>query len=244
MPLPEARKAGTMMDPTLRVFDPHSGTTNVFEVHKGSLRRKETVIEDMAERPRPPASHQNVINTRSGRPTSPQQKTHYKPHHSSHSLKSLASVSPFLFKTNPFPLHNSASRKLGIGSHSEWDLAKTQRDKSLPDVDPVQLGRTSPIRNFYGKETISQHKPTVRFSSTGVPLFEVCITPPPFQSIHHLLNVPNLNPVSYITIHLIIPHSSSSFHNPSHRVPHSRIKNGGKNLLLLLVNSPQKLKHD
>ena len=178
MPLPEARQVGTMMNPHLRVFDPHSGATNVFEVNKGSLRRKETVVEDMTERPRPPFSHTNVINTRSGRPKSPSssshQKTNYKPHESSQSLKSHASVSPFLFKTNPFPLHNSASRKLGIGSHSEWDLAKTQRDKSLPEVDPIQLGRTSPIRNFYGKLPISQHKPTIRFSSTGVPLFEVC----------------------------------------------------------------------
>ena len=224
MPLPEARQVGTMMNPHLRVFDPHSGTTNVFGVNKGSLRRKETVIEDMTERPRPPVSHK-ISNTRSGRPKSPSshQKSNHKPHHSSQSLKSLALVSPLLFKSNPFPLHNSASRQLGIGSHTEWDLAKTQRDKSLPEVDPVMMGRTSPIRNFYGKETFSQHKPTVRFSATGTPLFEVCTLSLSIYSINpHLLIHPNF----------------------IYREPYTRIKNGGKNLLPLLVNCLPKHKHD
>jgi hypothetical protein len=99
----------------------------------------------------------------------------------------LTAPSPFLLRSNPFPLKFSSSRDLGIGNHSTWAQTVKEHAKLAPKVDPVKLGRESPIRNWDGEEPAFAHKSTVRFSATGVPSFEVHLSPcegTPFFSSH------------------------------------------------------------
>jgi hypothetical protein len=101
----------------------------------------------------------------------------------------LTAPSPFLLRSNPFPLKFSSSRDLGIGNHTTWAQTVKEHAKLAPKVDPVKLGRESPIRNWDGEEPAFAHKSTVRFSATGVPSFEVRLSPregTPFFSSHLL----------------------------------------------------------
>ena len=169
------------MNPSFRVFDPPTGTTKVYVVNSGRMWEKQTILGDsLRERPTPPvaiAATQKGFNTRSGRPSTSAGRVSGRI--SSRSLKesrkfakTMLQMSPFFMKKhNPFPLHNSASTGR-IGTDAEWATLRI-KNKGLPAVDPVNLGRESPIRNMEGKEKGFEHKPTIRFSATGTPVLEV-----------------------------------------------------------------------
>lgn len=164
-----------MMNPSFRVFDPPTSTIKVYAVDKGRMREKDTIADDLKERPPPPVATR-VFNTRSGRPRTGTSSSGRRTLKESCVLaESMMERSPFLMKNNPFPLHNSASRDLGIGgaSHPEWTTTRAKSAKDLSAVDPVNLGRESPIRNMEGKDKGFAHKPTIRFSATGIPALEV-----------------------------------------------------------------------
>jgi hypothetical protein len=160
------------MNPSFRVFDPPTGKTKVYVVDKGRMWEKRTIVEDLLKErpPSPSATLPKGFNTRSERPASRGESGRI----STKSLKesrilarSLLEVSPFWLKSNPFPLQNSASRNL------DWGPKGSKSAAGLPAVDPVNLGRESAIRNMEGKEKGFSHKPTVRFSASGVPVLEV-----------------------------------------------------------------------
>jgi len=165
------------MNPSFIGFDPNTGTIKRLVVSKNRLKIKPSEISTQdffSERPPPPAQTR-VFNTRSGRPRAsmrPKPTDYLAETLNKSHASDLTAPSPFLLRSNPFPLKFSSSRDLGIGNHSTWAQTVKEHAKLAPKVDPVKLGRESPIRNWDGEEPAFAHKSTVRFSATGVPSFE------------------------------------------------------------------------